>query len=354
LPPYFPEDWPSPEPLSDGLKPVEPFSYELLPERIRPWVEDISDRMQCPPDFPGVGAMVVLAALIGRKIGVYPKLHDEWFVVVNLWGLFVGRPSEMKTPVLNEITKPLKKLEAEAKKIFEEAEKEYAAATRRAKLQEELVLGEAKKALKSGTSPATVDRLFMDLDDSIGEIPYRKRYIVNDATVEKLGVLLNENPNGLLLIRDEVSGWLSTINRGDRPNDRAFYLEACSGSHAVQTAKIMVAFEAVCEKERPDLTPGALLRVATKFPNVATRHFKSRGIAVEMIFVQGSVELAPLTGLADVIVDIVETGETLRQNGLEVVEDICEVSSVVVANRVGLKLKRAAIAPLLEALAKDV
>ena len=100
--------------------------------------------------------------------------------------------------------------------------------------------------------------------------------------------------------------------------------------------------------------PGALLRVATKFPNVATRHFKSRGIAVEMIFVQGSVELAPLTGLADVIVDIVETGETLRQNGLEVVEDICEVSSVVVANRVGLKLKRAAIAPLLEALAKDV
>lgn len=100
--------------------------------------------------------------------------------------------------------------------------------------------------------------------------------------------------------------------------------------------------------------PGALLRVATKFPNVATRHFKSRGIAVEMIFVQGSVELAPLTGLADVIVDIVETGETLRQNGLEVVEDIVEVSSVVVANRVGLKLKRAAIAPLLEALAKDV
>lgn len=96
--------------------------------------------------------------------------------------------------------------------------------------------------------------------------------------------------------------------------------------------------------------PGEVLRVATKFPNVASRHFASRGLPVEVIFVQGSVELGPLTGLADVIVDIVETGETLRQNGLEVLEEVAPVSSVVVANRVGLKRKRAAIAPLLEAL----
>ncbi len=95
---------------------------------------------------------------------------------------------------------------------------------------------------------------------------------------------------------------------------------------------------------------GEVLRVATKFPNVASRHFAGRGLRVEVIFVQGSVELAPLTGLADVIVDIVETGETLRQNGLVVLEDIAHVSSVVVANRVGLKRKRAAIAPLLDAL----
>lgn len=96
--------------------------------------------------------------------------------------------------------------------------------------------------------------------------------------------------------------------------------------------------------------PGARLRVATKFPNVALRFFRKRAQPVDIIFVQGSVELAPLTGLADVIVDIVETGETLRQNGLAVLDEICEVSSVVVANRVGLKLKRAQIVPLLEAL----
>jgi ATP phosphoribosyltransferase len=95
---------------------------------------------------------------------------------------------------------------------------------------------------------------------------------------------------------------------------------------------------------------GHTLRVATKFPNIANRFFLSKGQQVDLVYVQGSVELAPLTGLADVIVDIVESGETLRQNGLAELEFICSISSVVVANRVALKLKRAQINPLLEAL----
>lgn len=94
---------------------------------------------------------------------------------------------------------------------------------------------------------------------------------------------------------------------------------------------------------------GRTLRVATKFPNVARKHFDAKGQPVEIILVNGSVELAPLTGLADVIVDIVETGETLRQNGLVTLEAVCDISSVVVANRVGLKLKRQAIEPVLAA-----
>lgn len=92
------------------------------------------------------------------------------------------------------------------------------------------------------------------------------------------------------------------------------------------------------------------LRVGTKFPNIATNHFLARGCPVEVIYLSGSVELAPLTGLAELVVDIVETGETLAQNGLVTLEHVCDVSSVVVANRVGLKLKHAAIAPLLDAL----
>jgi ATP phosphoribosyltransferase len=95
---------------------------------------------------------------------------------------------------------------------------------------------------------------------------------------------------------------------------------------------------------------GRTLRVATKFANIANRYFLSKGQQVDVVYVQGSVELAPLTGLADVIVDIVQSGETLRQNGLRELELICPISSVLVANRVALKLKRAAIGPLLDAL----
>ncbi len=94
----------------------------------------------------------------------------------------------------------------------------------------------------------------------------------------------------------------------------------------------------------------AVPRVATKYPNVATKYFASRGIRAEIIFVQGSVELSPLVGLSDLIVDIVETGTTLRENDLEVRETICDVSSVVVANRSLFKLRHAEVTALLDRL----
>lgn len=93
------------------------------------------------------------------------------------------------------------------------------------------------------------------------------------------------------------------------------------------------------------------VRVATKFPSIARRHFARAGIAVEVIFVQGSVEIAPLVGLADVIVDLVESGETLRQNGLAELETIVDVSSLVVVNRLAFKLYERPVRALLSALA---
>lgn len=95
---------------------------------------------------------------------------------------------------------------------------------------------------------------------------------------------------------------------------------------------------------------GHTLRVATKFERIAREHFKRYAFPVEIIYTGGSVELAPITGLADVIVDIVETGETLRQNGLVVLEDIVPISSLVVVNRVQFKLKQERLRPLLDAL----
>ena len=94
---------------------------------------------------------------------------------------------------------------------------------------------------------------------------------------------------------------------------------------------------------------GARLRVATKYIRTAREHFAAKGVHVDLIRLYGSMELAPLVGLADAIVDLVDTGETLRANRLRAVEDILAVTSRLIVNPASLKLKRAEIAPLIEA-----
>lgn len=90
--------------------------------------------------------------------------------------------------------------------------------------------------------------------------------------------------------------------------------------------------------------------IATKYPNIARSFFESRGMDVRIIKIEGSVELAPLLGLSDAIVDIVETGSTLKENGLEVVETICNISARLIVNTAGLKLRKQEIEQLLDQL----
>ena len=95
---------------------------------------------------------------------------------------------------------------------------------------------------------------------------------------------------------------------------------------------------------------GARLRVATKYIGTAREHFAAKGVHVDLIKLYGSMELAPLVGLAEAIVDLVDTGATLKANRLRVVEEIMAVSSRLIVNPASLKLKRDAVAPLIEAL----
>ncbi|MEZ4373341.1 MAG: ATP phosphoribosyltransferase [Polyangiaceae bacterium] len=95
-------------------------------------------------------------------------------------------------------------------------------------------------------------------------------------------------------------------------------------------------------------------RIATKFQRIATEHFAKKGIQAEVIYVGGSVELSPLVGLSDLIVDLVETGTTLKENDLVEREVICEISSLLIANRAQYKLRHAEIAPLIQRLASHV
>lgn len=102
--------------------------------------------------------------------------------------------------------------------------------------------------------------------------------------------------------------------------------------------------------ERKEKITSNVLTVATKYPRIARMHFASKGEDIEIIKLNGSIELAPILGLSDVIVDIVESGRTLKENGLSVLEDICEVSAKLVVNRVSLKTKLCEIKPLIDGL----
>ncbi|MDR0847191.1 MAG: ATP phosphoribosyltransferase [Lactobacillales bacterium] len=95
-------------------------------------------------------------------------------------------------------------------------------------------------------------------------------------------------------------------------------------------------------------------RIATKYPKTAEAHFAKKGEMIDIIKIEGSVEIAPVLGLADAIVDIVETGNTLRENGLEVFEDISEISGRLIVNKAAAKLKRDEIFDLIDRLSEVI
>lgn len=109
------------------------------------------------------------------------------------------------------------------------------------------------------------------------------------------------------------------------------------------------------ESARQYLTHNQLIRVATKYPNIAKDYFyNQKNQTVELIKLNGSIELAPIVGLSEVIMDIVETGSTLRENGLSVLEEVCPLSARMIVNPVSMKMDNERITKLVEALRKNL
>ncbi len=222
-----PEEWSDPQPLHDELPSVYPFDCELLPKPFRPWIRDVAERMQAPPDYPAMAAMVALAATVGRKIGIRPKRFDDWLVVPNLWGLAVGPSSVMKSPSIHEALLPLHQMEIDAQQEFDRDALEFRAAA--------LVADEMRRKARSAIRESVEDQdaalqMARQVVSQGARGPTRRRYIVNDSTIEKLGEILSDNANGVLCFRDELSGFLRSLEKEGHECDRAFYLEAWKGT----------------------------------------------------------------------------------------------------------------------------
>jgi ATP phosphoribosyltransferase len=117
--------------------------------------------------------------------------------------------------------------------------------------------------------------------------------------------------------------------------------------------RLMVAEPAELSRD-DDPSSWSNIRIATKYPNITEKYFAAKGIQVELIKLYGSIELAPLVGLSERIVDLVSTGETLKQNGLVEVETITEITCRLVVNRASLKTKHQRITEIIEGLEKHV
>lgn len=95
-------------------------------------------------------------------------------------------------------------------------------------------------------------------------------------------------------------------------------------------------------------------RIATKYPRVTSEYFRKVGLDVEIVIIEGSVELAPVLGLSDAIVDIVETGTTLKENGLVIIDEICDISTRMIVNRASLKIKKTAIESIISRVRNSI
>lgn len=249
------DDWPAPLPLQNDLPAVQRFSEELLPTSFRTLVRDISERMQVPLDYPAVVLVLCLAGVVSRRAVIQPKAMDAgWVVTPNLWGGIIAPPGFMKSPVIQAAIRPLNEIQKQWRRENDEA------LTRHTEEKEEFELRRSawREQYKSNSKAG---KPVPERPTDEPEEPVTRRLIVNDATFEALHQTLSENPAGVLVVRDELTGWLAMLDRSGREGERAFYLQAWNGDTGHTIDRIdrgSIHVEACCVSMIGGIQPGRL------------------------------------------------------------------------------------------------
>ena len=249
-----------PIPLPSSLPPVMPFDADLLPESLQAWVMDIAQRMNCPPDFVAVAAVVSLSSLIGARCTVRPKRKDDWQLVPNLWGAAIGRPGVKKSPALNEAMQPLHMAEALDRERWQE---DYKAWQIDAQVAEMAADANKKLAGKEAAKNPTRAREILSQSLDIDPEPQRRRFVVQDFSIEKLHEIISQEVNGwgLLVYRDELHGLLTSLDRQGQEGARGFLLTAYDGNQGYGMERIgrgSVYAERVCLSVLGGIQPAKL------------------------------------------------------------------------------------------------
>ena len=148
------ERQPGPRPLPPELEAVPAFPLTSLPDSIRPRVQDVSERMACPPDFVAVPMLVGLSSLAARKLAVRPQQKTDWEERANMWGLIIGRPGLMKSPAQSAALLPLRAMEVMSGEVYRDAVKDHDQTLKVAKIRQRAREANAAAALKKNPEAA--------------------------------------------------------------------------------------------------------------------------------------------------------------------------------------------------------
>ncbi len=247
--------WPEPQRIGGELPPVLLLTEELLPAMLRPLCVDVAERMQVPLDFPSVVAVVCLAGAVNRRARIQPKAEDSgWQVVPNLWGGIVAAPGFLKSPVIQAITAPLREISELWRAKYESDLNAHAEAAKAAELRrrawEQRFIAAEKAGKETPLRP----------DDSATQ-PRERRLIVNDCTHESLHKIMADNPAGVMVVRDELTGWGASLDRQGRGGERAFCLQAWNGDtgHTIdRIGRGSIHVPACCMSMLGGIQPGRL------------------------------------------------------------------------------------------------
>ena len=240
-------EWEKPNEMATTMPAVEILRLELIPEPLRPWLADVSHRMQTPPDFATVSALVILGSILGAGCAIRPKRLDDWEVIPNVWGACIGRPSVvLKSPSMSEVTKLLDRLQADYGERYEQEKvgAEFDVLATKAMLDD--VKGQLSKAAKGAgqdrvVNPDDITKLkadYLELTQNAPPEPVRRLFKTNETSIQSMTVLQNQNPRGILVIRDELTGLLAKWDREDGADERAYFLEGWNGNGSYTDCKI--------------------------------------------------------------------------------------------------------------------
>jgi len=220
-------DWPDPDmSLLNPVRPPPPVMpdshFNWVFGHWADWIRTGATAKGAPIDFVALGLLTTASALIGNTR--WPAPFADWEEPPILWGMLVGDPSAGKSPALDAVMAPLREIEHTLAEAFKTARAEWESRNEIAALVTAEWTKAAKTALAAGKAPAPKPP-----NADAGAPPIRQRMRVSDATTEKMAELLSQTTRGLLMYRDELSGWLGGMDRYSNGGDRPFWLEAYGG-----------------------------------------------------------------------------------------------------------------------------